>query len=397
MRTSSGRPANATRWWFQLGIAALVQSLCASRARAGDHVDYRFEFYGEENGRIQIDTHSLLFEKKITDAIATKGEFTYDGISGATPNGSPPIGTSTQVPLTQMEDTRYAGNLGFDCRWGRQLLTPLVAYSTESDYESLGLSLNDAIDFNEKNTTLRVGVAHNFDRVLDLSEDARTPRAWQNKDSTEGLLGFSQLLDAKTVMTADFTFGYEQGYLNDPYRRVLFRDWLTVIPGVPLYITHLEARPRERTKEVFQTSLTHFFDKVNGSAEISYRFHHDSYEVNSHTVALTWHQKLGARVIVEPMFRYYEQSAAYFYTPNGVPGLSPIDGNPNRPEFYSADYRLAHLYTLTYGVQASVKLKDWLQLDLGYHRYEMYGLDQDTAASAFPKANIVTAGFRVWF
>ncbi|MEY4917606.1 MAG: hypothetical protein RL616_1519, partial [Verrucomicrobiota bacterium] len=51
--------------------------------------------------------------------------------------------------------------------------------------------------------------------------------------------------------------------------------------------------------------------------------------LHSHTAALTWHQKLGAHFILEPTFRFYEQSAAYFYFPQGVAGFSPIDGNPN--------------------------------------------------------------------
>ena len=387
------RPAHR----LQLFVAAAVQWIGTGSGHAEDHVDYRYEFYGEEHGRIEVNTHSVYFEKKITDSIAAKGQFTYDGISGATPNGSPPQGTSTQVPLTRMQDTRLAGDLETDLRWGRQLLSPRLAYSTESDYESFGVSLSDAIDFNEKNTTLRLGVSHNFDSVLDLPEDTRTPRTWHDKDNTEGLIGVSQLLDPKTVFTADFTYGYETGFLNDPYRRVLFQGWLTVIPGQPLYITHSEVRPGERTKQVFQTTLTHFFDRVNGSAEVSYRFHHDSFDIFSHTAALTWHQKLGAHLILEPTFRFYEQSAAYFYFPQGVPGLSAIDGNTERTEFYSADYRLSHMFTLTYGIKVSVIIKDWLQLDAGYHRYEMYGRDNATSASAYPMANIVTAGFRLWF
>ena len=363
------------------------------RARAGDRVDYRFEHYKEENRRVQVDTHTILFEIELTKTIAAKGEMVYDGISGATPYGAPPRAGSTQVPLAKLEDIRRAGNMGFDFHLGNHTLSPLVAYSKESDYESRGISLNDAIDFNEKNTTLRLGASHNFDKVLDFD----SPRANHNKDATDGLIGISQLINSKTIFTADFTYGHETGYLTDPYRQVLFQGWLTAIPGVPLYIVYPEVRPTERTKQVFQTTLTHFFEPVNGSAELSYRFHHDSYGVFSHTVAMAWHQTLGDHVILEPLVRYYEQSAANFYFPEGVPGLSPIDGDPTRSEHYSADYRLSHFASLTYGLQASVVIKDKLFLDVGYHRYEMYGRDHVTSASAYPKADIYTVGFRLWF
>ena len=384
--------------WLR-SISQLVATLAvyvgqSLKSRAGDHVDYRFENYKEENGRMEVNTHTLLFEADLMKAVGAKGEMVYDGISGATPNGLPPLPGATQVATAAVHDIRRAGNLELDFHIGRQTISPQVAYSRESDYESQSLSLNDAIDFNEKNTTLRLGASHNFDSVLDFPE-GNAARAWHNKNSTEGLLGISQLLDPNTIFTADVTYGQESGYLNDPYRNVLFRGWLAFGPN--FYIPHREVRPTERTKQVFQTTLTHFFEPVNGSAEISYRFHHDSYGVFSHTVAITWHQRFGEYVILEPLFRYYEQTAADFYAPNGVPGLSPIDGDPTRPADYSADYRLSHFISLTYGVQASVVIKDHLYLDVGYHRYEMYGRDSFTAASAYPKANIFTVGFRLWF
>ncbi len=391
---SPGRRSRTTG--IQLFGTLVVYAVQSQWAHAADHVDYGFEFYKEEDGRIQVETQTAYFEKKITDAIAAKGEFVYDAISGATPTGLPPKPNSQEVPLTQMHDTRYAGNLAFDCRWGRQLLSPQIAYSTESDYESIGISLNDAIDFNQKNTTLRFGVAHNFDRVLDfVHTDPSLPRAWHDKDSTEGIVGLSQLLDPKTVFTADFTFGGESGFLDDPYREVLFRGWLAFNPN--FYIGGPEARPTERTKEVFQTTLTHFFDRVNGSAELSYRFYHDSYDIFAQTAALTWYQKVGEHLILEPTFRFYEQSAAYFYYPEGVAGFSALTPDPDRPQYYSADYRLSHMITYTYGMQAVVIIKDWLQFNVGYNRYTMYGRDDLTSASAYPKANIASIGFRLWF
>jgi hypothetical protein len=72
------------RGWFPLVLAALAQACLPSRARGEDHADYRNEFYGEENGRIEINTHSFFFEKRLSESLALKGEADYDGISGAT-------------------------------------------------------------------------------------------------------------------------------------------------------------------------------------------------------------------------------------------------------------------------------------------------------------------------
>jgi hypothetical protein len=373
------------RGWFPLGLAALAQACLPSRARGEDHADYRYEFYGEENGRIEINTHSFFFEKRLSESLALKGEAVYDGISGATPTGTPPFAGQSQVPLNQLQDIRRAGNLAVEWRLGRHTLTPQIAYSDESDYTSFGISLNDAIEFNQKNTTLRLGLAHSFDDI----HPKLFPES-QDKDSTDLLVGFSQLLSPKTILTADFTFGHATGYLGDPYRVVRFDGWLPTVFNFP------EVRPDERQRGVMLLTLTHFISPVNASVEASYRFHHDSFGITSHTAGLTWHQKLGSRVVVSPLFRFYEQSAADFYF-TSVPGFFPGDGDPARPQYYSSDFRLSHMYTLTYGVMLTARVADWLSLDAGYQRYDMHGLDSQTAASAYPKANIVTIGFRVWF
>src|SRR4051794_33772807 len=101
-----------------------------TRALAEDHFDYRYEKYQEDAGRIGVDTHSWLFEKKITSWLTLHGDLVYDAISGATPTGAPPAADikapfpqpgplSTSVPLAHMEDERWAGALDTAMTFGR--------------------------------------------------------------------------------------------------------------------------------------------------------------------------------------------------------------------------------------------------------------------------------------
>jgi len=353
--------------------------------RAEDQVDYRYEYYKEDNNRMTINTHSVYFEQKLVDAIIAKGELVYDGISGATPTGT--VLPNGQIALTHLEDIRRSLSLQFDCKLDNHTITPGFAYSKESDYESYGLSLNDAVEFNEKNTTLQYGVSQNFDSVRNT--DYTTGNfIWSDKYSTEGIIGISQLLSPKTILTANFTFGNDSGYLSDPYRLANYHPD-NLMPGINVGVP--ERRPSHRTKEIFYTSLTQYFDQVNGSLEGSYRFYNDSYGVVANTVGLTWHQWLGKHFMVEPFFRFYEQSAANFYatTFNG-----PFTINPNGPDgMHSSDYRLSELYSTDAGLQATGVINDHIHIVVGYHRYEMHGLGSSAAPSAmYPKANVITAG-----
>ena len=384
-----------------LTILSLAQ---LNRAVAEDHVDYRYENYQEEAGRIGVDTHSCLFEKKITSWLTLKGDVVYDAISGATPTGAPPAADikspfpqpgplSTTVPTAYMKDQRWAGSLDFATTFGAHHITPQFSYSEEHDYISYGGALNYSLDLNEKNTSLNLGWAHAWDTVLPYHGTYISQN--QSKDTDDFLVGVNQILGPKTLLAVNFTFRNSHGYMNDPYRGVLFDDYPQGDLNNPSLFP--EKRPTFRQSYIPYVSLVQYITPLDASIEGSYRFFHDSYAIDAHTVALSWHQKIGKRLLVSPVFRYYQQSAASFYATQ-FPGdpSNPADPAPI-PNYYSADYRLSKLETFTFGVEMSAKVTEWLSLDFAYKHYAMYGLDNVTSSSAYPKANVFTVGARVWF
>lgn len=362
--------------WQRLMPLGLSLSL-PSLVRGEDHVSYRYELYQEDHQRMEINTHAIDFEQKIIDSVIAKGELVYDGISGATPSGT--HDSNGNVITKQMEDLRRAANLEVDWRLANHTLSPGLAWSKESDYLSYGLSLGDAIDFNDKNTTLQLGVSQHLDNVADA-----THKIWTSKSSTEGIIGVSQILSPKDTVDVAFTFGNDSGDLSDPYRVAQYQP-----DGFPagIYLSVPERRPAHRNKEVLFASWNHYFESVDGSLELSYRFYHDSYDVFGHTLGVGWHQwLLNRHLMVEPLFRVYEQSSASFYA-NTFYG--PFNTNPDG--FHSSDYRLSEFYSLDYGLQATVIVCDHFHITAGYHRYEMRGLD-NTSADMYPQANVVTVG-----
>ena len=106
------------------------------------------------------------------------------------------------------------------------------------------------------------------------------------------------------------------------------------------YTVFPERRPEHKFRQVGCVSLQHYFDRVNGAVEVTYRLHHDDFGVTASTVSLLWNQKLGKHVTVSPLFRYHTQTAARFYG-------TLFPGDPTNPSFpipvpqyYSSDYRL---------------------------------------------------------
>jgi hypothetical protein len=167
----------------------------------------------------------------------------------------------------------------------------------------------------------------------------------------------------------------------------------------PEGVLELEHRPGHRTRQVIETTLRHHVEALQGSAELAYRFYHDSFGIFSHTAGLTWLQSLGRRCTVYPSVRYYSQSAAEFYAPlfAGDPSNPFLADEFPVPAAYSSDYRLSRLHTWTYGIGGRVQLGARWSLDLGYKRYEMTGDDPRVAAGNFPRAHVYTMGIGATF
>ena len=408
--------------------------LTLAQVRAEDQISYRHESYQEDNHRIRVETETALIQAILAPWLDVKVTAVYDAISGATPTGAPPpdsftlhpTGTTlsipgtaittfkkststdavsgassatsssqkistTDVPTGIMMDKRTAVDLAVGLTFGPHRIIPQFSYSEEIDYISYAGALNYELSLNEKNTILKAGWSHAADRILPNANTFLQEQ--EHKTSDEFLVGLTQLLGPKTVLNANFTFGHAEGYFDDPYRGVIFegtlpstRDTLTIYP---------EKRPRVRSTQTTYISLTQAVSPLDASVEASYRYYHDSFEINAHTAGLAWFQKVGSFLVISPSFRYYWQSAASFYSTifSGDPATDPA----NVPAFYSSDYRLSNLQTFTYGIQATIKAREWLGFDLGYQRYIMRGLDGVTSQTAYPSANVFTIGATIRF
>ena len=383
-------PAPSSRPARRLLLVCIAGGLLRTlRSSAETHAEAKTEFYGEENKRVKVLTETLLFEFAPASPLTLRGSVVHDAISGATPDGGPPRAGSTRLHLIDIDDTRTAGTFEAGVHLGQQTLRPKIAYSTESDYTSITPSLNYVLDLNRRNTSLNFGVSHNFDSAI-LGKYLHHP---ESRDSTDFLVGLTQVLTPQTLWNVTLTLGTASGYLSDPYKGFYFTDYADPNSLFP------ERRPGHRTKQILSTTLTQFIEPLDASVEMTYRFYHDSFGIEGHTVSIEWLQNLGRRVVVTPLVRYYQQSEADFYRLSSIGDPADLGqvNNAFIPQFYSSDYRLSQLHTVTYGVSVVARLSKRLWIDAAFKRYEMRGLDAATSENNYPKANILTAGLRYRF
>lgn len=381
-----------------------------ARTKAESRLDYRYEDYKEVGGRIHIQTHGAYFDIAPNSWLSVQGNYINDAISGATPTGAPTLHGESKFATTQIEDLRRAGFFQAAIKAGNHTFSPQFSYSEESDYKSIGISLGDAIELNEKNTTLSFGISHSFDQILPNPGEfllgmggVSVPIAKPiDKDSTDFLMGVTQLLGPNDVFGAFLTLGYSSGFLTDPYKQVYFEsdgsfyDHHTELDPKNRYTVFPEKRPGHKFREVLFLSYQHNFEKANAALEATYRFHHDDFGIIANTFSLQWNQKLGKVFTLSPLFRFHTQTAADFYGTH-FPGDPSDSSFGPLPKYYSADYRLSALDSFTYGASLSAKVHEHVSLEFAYKRYDMVGRDNETNKGQYPKANVFTAGLTIWF
>lgn len=368
-------------------------------------VDSALAYYHEE-GRIQAIEPIVDVSKAFSAGQLLGLKLTADSLSGASPNGaltsnkaqtfaSPsatslsPVPTSgkTSRPYTALpgqlpedpnyHDQRVAAALSWD-----QPLTRLTQMSfgsklsDEHDFFSASVDASIAHDFNEKNTTASLEVNGEFDTInpiggapVPLSDNLLFDKTTgsQHKNGAGVLLGLTQVITPQWVAELNLSADRFTGYLNDPYKIISVLDPLGNTTGY-LY----ERRPDERTRR--SVYLENRVGWGRASVALSMRYMTDDWQVHSETVQLTPRLWMAARTqYLEPTFRWYHQSAAYFYTP----WLSSADAEVG---YASSDQRLAAFDAVTYGLKYGVKIDDARQeLSLRIEYYQQRQTDRMAA------------------
>lgn len=371
-----------------VGILAGIAGLGLSRGRAfaEDEVTYGFEDYREDGRRIAARTQSALVHKDLGVDGSIEIGVVVDAISGASPTGLPAPAGSSQVPLASLHERRKAWDADISERFAGFRLTAGYAASRESEYFSNGWSLNSQMDLNEKNTTLLFGIAGRNDHAETFYLSSHP---YRRKIVTDGILGVTQVLSPLSFVTANITFGRETGYLSEQHK--LVGKTVEIVPGAFLPLTFVENRPDERTNGILLVNFDRAFPRVNGSLEASCRYYRDTYGVVSNSVEIQWFERIGPSFVLRPRIRLYEQTAANFYHYDlNLTSIEPTFVPNSSGPFYSSDYRLSSMNTLTYGVKASWRVWSHLGFEIAFDRYEMKGQDHVTPKSAYPIASTLT-------
>jgi hypothetical protein len=299
---------------------------------------------------------------------------------------------STASPETRRQ---VSGKLGY--AWDSATLNVGGGISDEPDYKSYFFNTDGTADLNQKLTTLSWGASYTTSNIAasqdtnvgaDLGDYLGQIRLKDNISTLYGTrhdiaadIGITQILGRDSLISGTMSYTRSTGYLSDPYKLTLLAfDDPKQPPGVGTVLTQevLEQRPTLRNQLSFAARFIQYIAGTDAALHVDYRFFHDDWGIDSHTLDLSLYQPLGDGWMLVPGLRYYTQSAADFYKPYFLfnqafptklpvnPAVGPkIDFSKLPIRNFSSDERLSGYGSLSAQIVIDKQLRDDLKLEIG--------------------------------
>ena len=360
-----------------LAAGALLGHQAADAAESTDAslynswtVDVGYLYYSEPD-KITVDTYIAMISGNLSDKDTVSLGLVFDSLTGSTPTGAL---RDSSVAVTgvsgggagtvggggatsSFDDTRLAVDASWGHEWQRLVRSDVSAYvSVEGDYTAIGGGLGIEKDTEDRAYTFTAAIGGSVDKVSQSNEQTPAPLSELSdaiyygkgdKNTYDVLFGLSKIINRRTAAMVNITHSRSLGYHTDPYKVISVAD-----ADDAEFTTLFEKRPDERERYVLYSKIVHEIPGGDDHLDFSYRYHTDSWDVNSHTVEMGYSFDVRIRHLFKPFGRIYYQQAANFYQRTIVSDDGVLD---NLPEYASSDPRLADMLSVTAGLKYQYK------------------------------------------
>jgi len=281
--------------WALLLLALAAAPGARSGVLPDDRADVLYHRY--DGGGVTIDGPSLLVRKKFAEQYSVSANYYVDMVSSAS--------IDVVTTASPYKEERTQGSLAFDMLNGKTQYSVNFTNSDENDYTANSASLDISQDMFGDLTTVSFGFSRGWDEVrkrgdTDFSEPI---------DRSTYRLGLSQIVTPRLMMGVNYELVTDEGFLNNPYRSVRYVD----PDSASGYAYQPEAYPRTRTSSAASINGRYFLP-YRAAVHGEYRFFTDTWGIDSSTVRIGYTHPWGEKWIFEAGYRWYDQSAADFYS-----------------------------------------------------------------------------------
>jgi hypothetical protein len=277
------------------GLALAANGAAHAAVLPDDRADALYHRY--DGGGVTIDGPSLLLRKKFAEKYSVSANYYMDMVSSASIDVM-----TTASPYTE---ERTQGSLAFDVLQGKTQYSVSYTLSDESDYTANTASFDLSQDFFGDLTTVSFGFSQGWDEVRKNGDDAFE----ETVDRRNYRFGLQQIVTPRLMAGLNYEVITDEGFLNNPYRSVRYLDD-TSARG---FSFQPELYPHTRTSNAVAVNARYFLP-YRAAIHGEYRFYTDTWGIDANTVSLGYTHPWGKRWIFEAGYRWYDQSAADFYS-----------------------------------------------------------------------------------
>jgi hypothetical protein len=311
------------RWLGAVAALLAMAGAVHSAVLPDDRADVLYHRY--DGGGVTIDGPSLLLRKKFDEKYSVSANYYLDMVSSASIDVM-----TTASPYTE---TRHQGSLGFDALNGKTQYSVSYTISDENDYTANTASLDVSQDLFGDLTTVSFGFSQGWDEVRKRGDATFS----ETVDRRNYRFGLQQILTPQLMAGLNYEVITDEGFLNNPYRSVRYLDD-TSARG---FSFQPEVYPNTRTSNSVSLNARYYL-KYRAAIHGEYRFYTDTWGIDANTVSFGYTQPWGKRWIFEAGYRWYDQSAADFY--------SDLFERANAQNFMARDKELStftsHMFSL---------------------------------------------------
>ena len=348
--------------------------------------------------------NSILYDKKLTPYRLDEELAEYV-----------PDNRLVQTVASASPEIRNQGDFRLGYEWDEAALNLGGGVSQEPDYNAAFGSVNGRMDFNQKLTSVNLGLSYTNSDISALINPLYAPYVDQSYYASRGQiqsdivpgggdylvgnrqdwsthLSVAQVVNKELLLESGIGFIRSTGFLANPYKAVdmVFVDTHGApvppdeaeagLPSLwaPTVKAAIERRPEERDQGIWDVRLVQYVQDLDASIHGGYRFYIDGWGINAHTFDLDWVQPIEEWTIT-PRFRYYSQDAADFYQPYFLFGqAAPTQGGQFNLagvplSAYSSDWRLSAYGTISTGITVARSIGKALAVEAGFEYYTHAG------------------------
>jgi hypothetical protein len=351
-------------------LPTLVSLLVLVTASAGvlpeDRADVLMHRY--DGGGITIQGPSVLVRKKLGDMVSLSGNYYVDSVTSAS------IDVVTQASPYKEKRTQYS--LSADVLHGKTTYSGGYITSKENDYASKTAYLSVSQDMFGDLTTVSFGFTRGWDKVGQRGN----PSFSQPLERRNWSVGLSQVLTRNWLAGVNLETSDSEGFLNNPYRQVRYRDALNPRG----YSRQSERYPHTRIGNAVSLQSKYYLP-WRAAVDGNYRYYSDTWGIRGHTARLGYTQPWRSFTF-EGHARFYKQNRADFYS-----DLFPF---LNAQNFLARDRELATFKSSSFGLtgtwQFHVARMGWMDKGTLNFSFDKFKFTYDDFKDL--RVNAVTAG-----